>query len=111
MTRLPDKLSRYIGPLALIACLAHVIAPLAIAQYIDTATGCLLCHRTALPQNDFCKLVPASIWEQSDKHYRAFTLLHDTDAKRELVRRILGFELREAFVDDRYSRLKDDPDA
>lgn len=83
----------------------------AAGQYIDTATGCLLCHRTALPQNDFCKLVPAAIWESSDKHNRAFTLLHETEAKRELVRRILGFELREAFVDDRYSRLKDEPGA
>ena len=94
------------GFLALVASSAH-------AQYIDTATGCLLCHRTALPQNDFCKLVPAEIWQRSDKHNRAFTLLHDTAAKRELVRRILGFEMREAFVDDRYSRLSNDqsPDA
>jgi hypothetical protein len=96
--------------LAALACFA-LLPTVAGAQYIDTTTGCLLCHRTALPQNDFCKLVPATIWEQSDKHNRAFSLLHDTDAKRELVRHILGFDLREAFVDDRYSRLKDDPEA
>jgi len=95
---------------AFVYCLTLFI-PSARAQYIDTTTSCLLCHRSALPQNDFCKLVPAAIWEQSDKHNRAFTLLHDTQAKRELVRRILGFELREAFVDDGYSRLKDAADA
>jgi Cytochrome c554 and c-prime len=81
------------------------------AQYVDTTTSCLLCHRTALPQNDFCQLVPAAIWEQSDKHNRSFTLWHDTEPQRELVRRILGFDLREAFVDDRYTRLKSEPDA
>src|SRR5687767_960945 len=94
--------------LGIAACLA-LFASAAQAQYIDTATGCLLCHRTALPQHAFWKLVPAEISEQSDKHNRAFTLLHDTPAKRDLVRRILGFELREAFVDDRYSRLSNDP--
>lgn len=73
-----------------------------------------MCHQTAIPQNDFCTVASAAIWSQHDKHRQAFYLLHETQpgdpahgaAKRALVRQILGFELREAFDDDRYTRLK-----
>ena len=90
----------------------------ATAQYVDTNSSCLLCHQSTLPQNDFCQLVPAAVWAKSDKHNRAFFLLHETDpadpnrgaAKRELVKQILGFELREAFIDENYARLKEDGD-
>jgi Cytochrome c554 and c-prime len=91
----------------------------ATAQYVDTSSGCIQCHETALRQNDFCPSVPEAVWAGDDKHRRAFYLLHERDptdpqkgaAKRELVRRILGFELREAFVDERYLRLKEAGDA
>lgn len=83
-------------------------------QYVDTAASCLLCHQTAIPQNDFCTVAAAAIWQTQDKHRHAFYLLHESRpddpqhgaAKRALVRQILGFELREAFVDDRYTTLK-----
>src|SRR5262245_34669754 len=91
----------------------------AAGQYVDTNSGCIQCHETALRQHDFCPSVPAAVWGRDDKHRRAFYLLHESDAadpqkgaaKRELVRRILGFELKEAFVDERYLRLKDAADA
>ena len=107
-------------PFAALTCLILALpAPWAHAQYVDTSTSCLLCHQTTLPQNDFCQLVPAAVWAKSDKHNRAFFLLHESDpadpargaAKRELVQRILGFELHEAFVDVGYSRLHDGGDA
>jgi hypothetical protein len=91
----------------------------AAAQYADTNSGCIQCHETALRQNDFCPSVPAAVWARDDKHRRAFFLLHESnpadpqrgEAKRELVRRILGFELREAFLDERYLRLREGGDA
>lgn len=110
-----------IGPPRLLMTTLCALLPLtqAQAQYVDTNASCLICHQQALPQNDFCSIVPAATWAQDDKHNRAFFLLHETDpadpqkgaAKRELVRQILGFDLREVFVDDRYVRLKDDADA
>lgn len=89
-------------------------APPAAGQYVDTAASCLLCHQTPIPQNDFCTVASAAIWSQQDKHRQAFYLLHETRpgdpahgaAKRALVRQMLGFDLREAFVDDRYTTLK-----
>jgi hypothetical protein len=93
------------------------VLPAARGQYVDTM-NCLQCHQTTLLNKDFCQLVPASVWRQDDKHNRAFSLLHDADtndsakaqAKRELVKRILGFELREAFTDEQYQQLKEDND-
>ena len=105
---------------ALIIAASAAVVPSPVAgQYVDTAASCLLCHQTALPQNDFCSVVPAAVWSQSDKHNRAFYLLHESDptdptkgqAKRDLVKNILGFDLREAFIDDRFQRLKADEDA
>jgi Cytochrome c554 and c-prime len=104
--------------LAAVGCLVFVAGETA-AQYVDTKSGCVQCHKTALPQNDFCAVVSAETWARDDKHARAFYLLHETDpadpqqgaAKRALVQRILGFELREAFADDRYSRLQEAGDA
>jgi hypothetical protein len=81
-------------------------------QYSDTKF-CVVCHESPELKRDFCDAVPASVWRQDDKHRRAFELLHEAnspdaaarDKKQALVRQILGFDLREAFVDDRYSRL------
>jgi hypothetical protein len=91
----------------------------AAGQYVDTNTSCILCHQTTPLASDFCSTAPAAVWTNDDKHRRAFFLLHETDpadpqkgaAKRELVRRILGFELSEVFVDGRFLRLKDGADA
>ena len=98
----------------LVLCCGLVWTWPAAAQYVDTAASCLLCHQAPIPQNDFCSVASAAIWSQHDKHRQAFYLLHETrpgdpthgEAKRALVRQILGFDLREAFVDDRYTTLK-----
>jgi hypothetical protein len=90
----------------------------ASAQYVET-NDCLDCHVNVQRQNDFCPPVAGRIWLEDDKHRRAFFLLHETDlsepnkgaAKRELVQRILGFDLLDAFTDQRYVRLKDMADA
>jgi len=90
----------------------------ATAQYVDTQFGCLACHQATLPPNQFCEVVPAAVWAKSDKHNRAFNLLHESDstdpakgaAKRALVQRILGFELSEAFDGPNYQRLKAEAD-
>jgi hypothetical protein len=82
-------------------------------QYVETTRGCISCHESPMTKSDFCDATPASVWRQDDKHARAFTLLHEADSpdpaarskKQQLVRQILGFDLRDAFVDDRYSRL------
>lgn len=82
-------------------------------QYVETTRGCISCHESPMTKSDFCDATPASVWRQDDKHARAFTLLHESDSpdaasrirKQQLVRQILGFDLREVFVDDRYSRL------
>lgn len=100
--------------LSLVALILLIGAGRSAAQYVDTMAGCLTCHQNTLPKNDFCELVPAAIWNADDKHRQAFYLLHETDpadpqkgaAKRNLVTRILGFELREAFADDRYEQFK-----
>jgi hypothetical protein len=84
-----------------------------VAQYVETTRGCILCHESPQSRSDFISELPAQIWQQDDKHRRAFTLLHESDSpdpavrasKQALVKQILGFDLREAFVDDRYSRL------
>jgi hypothetical protein len=89
---------------------------MAHGQYINTNT-CIQCHDT-VRQNDFCPTIPAAVWAQDDKHAKAFYLLHESDparpehgaAKRALVKQILGFELREAFTNERYLQLRDDPD-
>src|SRR5262245_7999572 len=108
---------------AITCCVAAVVGWLLVAtgawaQYAET-NDCIQCHQSVMLQNDFCSSVPATVWSKDDKHKRAFYLLHETDpadpqkgaAKRELVRRILGFELRDAFIDGRYLRLKADGDA
>ncbi len=110
-------LSRLAAATAIASCLAAVAS--ARAQYVPTESRCILCHVTAPKPNDFCRLAPGTVWEVQDKHHRAFWLLHETDpgdpnkgaAKRELVARILGFELREAFADGGYQRLTDAGDA
>jgi mono/diheme cytochrome c family protein/cytochrome c553 len=90
------------------------------AQYLpDDRNSCRSCHIDAQKKTDFCQLFEASIYERDDKHSKAFFLLHERDprdpskgqAKRELVKQILGFELRDAFTDDAYSRLKEPIDA
>jgi hypothetical protein len=98
---------------ALMWC-ALVRPTLCLGQYIDTESRCQRCHETTASKDSFCALVPAQIWRVQDKHNHAFLLLtgaNETDpakgqAKRALVKQILGFELREAFEDDEYSRLK-----
>ena len=95
------------GDCGIVACSASVTA-----QYVDTNSSCILCHQAMPLTSDFCSSMPAAVWLRDDKHKRAFYLLHETDpadpdkgtAKRELVRRILGFELREAFTDERLQR-------
>jgi hypothetical protein len=101
------------GWLLAAACWLAAVSLAAQAQYLDTRS-CLQCHQTTLINKDFCQLVPASVWRQDDKHNRAFSLLHDADtndpakvrAKGELVRRILGFDLTQAFTDDQFQQLK-----
>src|SRR5436190_23275789 len=89
-------------------------AKAARAQYFpDDRNSCRSCHVDARNKTDFCELFEATIYERDDKHGKAFFLLHESDpsdqqkgqAKRELVRQILGFELREAFADASYTRL------
>ena len=100
-------------------CLLACWAAPAAAQYVDTQLSCLTCHQTSLQPNLFCELVPAAVWAKSDKHNRAFYLLHETDPanpakgaeKRALVERILGFDLHEAFDGAGYQRLKAGGDA
>lgn len=84
------------------------------AQYFpDDRNSCRSCHVDSRNKTDFCELFEATIYERDDKHGKAFFLLHESDpsdprkgqAKRELVRQILGFELREAFADAGYTRL------
>src|SRR5215470_5612657 len=92
---------------------ASALAATAWAQYVETNRGCISCHESPMSRSDFCDAVPASIWRQDDKHRRAFELLHESNSpdpaarakKQALVRQILGFDLREAFADARYSRL------
>src|SRR5262249_36862978 len=48
----------------------------------------------------FCELVQARTWQESDKHSQSFQLLVDTPAKRELVNRILGFDLTSVLTRD-----------
>jgi hypothetical protein len=77
------------------------------AQYFrDDGTECRSCHVDSKRATDFCELFEAGIYEKDDKHVKAFELLHDSDSKRALVKQILGFDLREAFADDGYTRLK-----
>jgi hypothetical protein len=95
------------------AIAASAFAATAMAQYVETNRGCISCHESPQSRSDFCDAVPASIWRQDDKHRRAFELLHESNSpdaaarakKQALVRQILGFDLREAFLDDRYSQL------
>src|SRR5206468_10168862 len=112
---------RFVSLLRRIALAVAVVALVhggrsARAQYFpDDRNSCRSCHVDARNKTDFCELFEATIYERDDKHGRAFFLLHESDpsnpqkgqVKRDLVRQILGFELRDAFADDRYSRLKD----
>jgi len=83
-------------------------------QYFpDDRNSCRSCHVDSRNKTDFCELFEATIYERDDKHGKAFFLLHESDpsnpqrgqAKRDLVRQILGFDLREAFADAGYTRL------
>ncbi|HZN35854.1 MAG TPA: multiheme c-type cytochrome [Pirellulaceae bacterium] len=105
---------------ALVAvCCACLALAQARAQYLTTESGCLSCHKVPPPDNLFCRAVPVEVWAQTDKHSRAFHLLHETDpadpakgdAKRTLVKQILGFDLAGAFDGPNYQRLKAGGDA
>jgi hypothetical protein len=81
--------------------------------FLDDRISCRSCHVDSRNKTDFCELFEATIYERDDKHGKAFYLLHESDssdpqrgqAKRDLVRQILGFDLREAFADAGYTRL------
>ncbi len=85
------------------AALAQSDSPAAAnrkANYIDN-TDCVRCHfpkpgAQGVPasSHDFVQTQPAKIWEEEDKHRQAFALLLN-DENRELVRGMLGFDLRE----------------
>ncbi len=100
-----------LAALTIALCLA---APAAAQYFTDDRNSCRSCHVDEKNRTDFCELFEASIYEKDDKHAKAFYLLHESDprdpqkgqAKRDLVRQILGFELREAFDDAAYTRLK-----
>src|SRR4051812_34176701 len=86
--------------------------PFARGQYFpDDRISCRSCHVDTKNKTEFCELFEATIYERDDKHGKAFYLLHESDssdpqrgqAKRDLVRQILGFELREAFADAAYT--------
>ena len=108
-----------IRPMRLVALAVVIVALLnggrsAQAQYFpDDRISCRSCHVDTKNKTDFCELFEATIYERDDKHGKAFYLLHETDAsdpqrgqaKRDLVRQILGFDLREAFADAGYTRL------
>ena len=112
------NLASLAGHQAIALAASLTFACLASAQYVETTRGCISCHESPMAKSDFCDATPASVWRQDDKHARAFTLLHESDSpnpatraqKQQLVRQILGFDLREAFADDRYSRLIDATD-
>lgn len=113
-----------VGNAQLLALAAMVLlticgAKAARAQYFpDDRNSCRSCHVDARNKTDFCELFEATIYERDDKHGKAFFLLHESDpsdpqkgqAKRDLVRQILGFDMREAFADARYTRLKEPSD-
>ncbi len=89
-------------------------SPVALGQYFpDDRISCRSCHIDTRNKTDFCELFEATIYERDDKHGKAFFLLHESDpsdpqrgqAKRDLVRQILGFDMREAFADAGYTRL------
>src|SRR5262245_14715057 len=109
MSQMPSQINRGLVTIAT----ALLFASTGSGQYVETNRGCISCHESPQSKSDFCDAVPASVWRQDDKHRRAFSLLHESDSpdvaarekKRQLVRQILGFELRDAFIDDRYSRL------
>lgn len=63
--------------------------------------ACQRCHfvdqpNTGVPSSsrDFVETTQAAVWEKQDKHRQAFRLLV-VDGNRELVLRLLGFDLRE----------------
>jgi len=102
--------------LVLTAAIVGIVQPVnqALGQYFpDDRNSCRSCHVDTRNKTDFCELFEATIYERDDKHGKAFFLLHESDpadpqrgqAKRDLVRKILGFELREAFADAGYTRL------
>lgn len=79
---------------------------------------CVSCHDRGVQGSEFLNDSAAGVWQQYDKHRDAFRLLYqgqdasDVAAAKEkqaLVRRILGFELREAFADDALTTLSEDP--
>lgn len=86
----------------------------AAAQYVDTQQRCIRCHVKEPEPNQFCGIQPGQIWAADDKHNRAFYLLHENadpvrgPAKQALVGRILGFDLRDVFTDDKFQALKAD---
>src|SRR4051812_48202341 len=110
---------RRAADIALLVLLWQACSPLDAQFLPDDRNSCRSCHIDAQKKTDFCQLFEAGIYERDDKHSRAFFLLHESDprdpskgqAKRDLVKQILGFELRDAFVDDAYSRLKEPADA
>src|SRR5262245_5239783 len=108
----PMHLGRALQALTLLWMFTTV--PGARGQYFpDDRNSCRSCQVGARNKTGFCHLFEATLDEGDDKHAKALFLLHESDpsdprkgeAKRELVKQILGFELREAFADAGYTRL------
>ncbi len=57
--------------------------------------------------SDFVEQTPAKIWEADDKHRLSFQLLQQN---RELVTRIIGFDLDEVVQEGEFIRDSSDPD-
>ncbi|MCE9525404.1 MAG: cytochrome c family protein [Planctomycetales bacterium] len=71
--------------------------------------NCILCHgdTTRLKDHaDFIAVAPAELWSKLDKHGQSFLLLKEKS--RKLTDQILGFDLREAFLDNELTSLSDD---
>jgi hypothetical protein len=88
------------------------------AHAFQDTNKCIDCHERELRRSNFLGESAASVWRDYDKHRDAFRLLYmgkdENDVvgakeKQLLVRRILGFDLREAFADDGLTTMSSDP--
>lgn len=82
-----------------------------VTAQFDANDRCLNCH-TQQPQvdgkpSDFVEQTPAKTWDADDKHRLSFQLLQQN---RELVTRIIGFELDEVIQEGEFIRNSSDPD-
>ena len=93
-------------------------AKLSLAHAYQDNGKCVSCHERGVQGSDFLGDSATGVWQEYDKHRDAFRLLYQgQDAsdvagakeKQVLVRRILGFELREAFADEALTSLSKDP--